>query len=65
MSVPFKRKTSSSAGRRRSHHALKKTGLKECPTCKKAVAPHQACAFCGNYNGREVVKIKEKKAKSA
>ncbi|HAM88258.1 TPA: 50S ribosomal protein L32 [Candidatus Falkowbacteria bacterium] len=65
MSVPSSRNTSSSSGRRRSHHALKQTVLKVCPTCKKAVAAHEVCAFCGQYKGREVVKIKEKKTKSA
>jgi hypothetical protein len=27
--------------------------------------PHHACPVCGTYNGREVVKIKEKKTKKA
>lgn len=64
MSVPKKRRTSSSVGRRRSHHALKSVNLSKCPQCGKAVRPHQACAFCGTYQKQEVIKIKEKKAKS-
>jgi hypothetical protein len=27
--------------------------------------PHHACPVCGTYNGREVIQIKEKKAKKA
>jgi large subunit ribosomal protein L32 len=64
MSVPKKRRTSSSAGRRRSHHALKTVTLSECPKCKKPVRPHMACAFCGTYKEKPVIKIKEKKQKS-
>ncbi|MCU0680121.1 MAG: 50S ribosomal protein L32 [Planctomycetes bacterium] len=66
MSVPPKRRTASSARRRRSHDALKKTTLSACPKCGKATKPHMACAFCGTYKGKQVVKIKstnEKKKK--
>ncbi len=63
MSVPKKRRTSSSVGRRRSHHALKTVTLSKCPECGKAVEPHKACAFCGTYKKKEVFKIKEKQTK--
>ena len=63
MSVPKKRRTLSSAKRRRSHHALKKITLTKCSQCGKAVEMHSACSFCGNYKGREAVKIKVKKEK--
>ena len=58
MSVPKKRRTSGSAGKRRSHHALKTATINTCPQCKKAVRPHQACSFCGYYKGKEVIKTK-------
>ena len=64
MSVPKKRRTSSSVGRRRSHHALKQVSLVKCSKCGKPVEPHKACAFCGTYKGREVIKIKDEKTKS-
>lgn len=64
MSVPKKRRTNSSVGNRRSHHALKKKNLSKCPQCGKAIEMHRACSFCGTYRGREAVKIKTKKAKS-
>lgn len=63
MSVPTKRRTKSSALRRRSHFALKKINLGKCPKCGQAVMPHRACQFCGYFKGREIIKIKEKKAK--
>ncbi len=65
MSVPKKRRTSSSVGRRRSHHALKNVTLVKCPKCANAVKPHIACSFCGTYRDREIIKIKEKTTKSA
>lgn len=58
MSVPKKRRTSGSAGKRRSHHGLKSATINICPQCNKAVRPHQACSFCGYYKGKEVVKTK-------
>jgi large subunit ribosomal protein L32 len=63
MSVPKKRRTSSSVGQRRSHHALKKLTLTKCPKCEKTVAMHQACAFCGTYKKQEVIKIKDTASK--
>jgi large subunit ribosomal protein L32 len=60
MSVPKKRKTSSSIKQQRSHHSLKKQTLNSCSKCGQAVMPHTACSFCGNYKGRVVLKIKDK-----
>jgi len=64
MSVPKKRRTKSSVQQRRSHHALKKQSLAKCSQCGKALQSHKACAFCGYYKGKEVVKIKIKKTAS-
>lgn len=61
MSVPKKRRTSASAGKRRSHDGLKKTTLVKCSKCGQQSLPHKACGFCGTYAGREVLKIKAKK----
>ncbi len=58
--VQMKRRTKSETNGRRSHHALKQTTLNNCPKCGKAIKPHTACAFCGYYRGKEVVKIKLK-----
>jgi large subunit ribosomal protein L32 len=63
MPVPAKRRSRSKARRGRAHFALKKIKLNCCPKCKKAVLPHTACAFCGNYKSREAIKLKVKKVK--
>ena len=63
MSVPKKRRTKSSVGKRRSHHKLKKVTLNKCSKCGKSVEAYRACSFCGFYKDREVIKIKEKTTK--
>jgi len=65
MSVPKKKRTKSSVGQRRSHHALKGVTLTKCSKCGKAVKQHSACEFCGNYKGKEVLKVKGPKKKEA
>jgi len=47
--------------RRRSHLALKKRTLSACSHCKKMIAPHTVCKYCGFYKGREVVNVLAKK----
>ena len=51
MSVPKKRKTPSKTKKGRSHQALKKIDLIECPKCAKPVPKHTLCSFCGKYKG--------------
>jgi len=59
--LPKRKKSKSRAGNRLSHNALKPPALDYCPQCHSPKLPHHACPVCGTYNGREVVKIKEKK----
>lgn len=60
MSVPKKRKTSSSTRQQRSHHSLKKKTLGVCPKCSQAIKPHCACSFCGYYKNKIVLKVETK-----
>lgn len=55
MSVPTKRLARRKKHNRRSHFAMKKVILTQCPKCKKATLPHRACASCGYYRDRKVV----------
>ena len=61
MGTPTQKRTKSSAKRRASHFALKKTILNNCPKCGKPVLPHRACEFCGTYKGKQVISLKSKK----
>ncbi len=61
MSVPKKRRTKSSVGKRRSHDSLKKIKLSLCPKCKKSIIAHTACGNCGTYKGRQILKVETEK----
>jgi large subunit ribosomal protein L32 len=59
-----KRKTAKARqGERRSHLAISPASLMNCPQCNSPKLPHHACLTCGNYDGREAVKIKSPKKK--
>lgn len=55
-----KRKTSKGRrNRRRSHDALQKPALVECPSCGEMMRPHRVCLNCGEYQGRAVFEIED------
>jgi large subunit ribosomal protein L32 len=55
MAVPKRKTSPSKRNMRRSHHALTPTKFQECPNCGELKLPHNMCAACGHYNGREIV----------
>jgi large subunit ribosomal protein L32 len=55
--LPKKRYPKARKGKRRSHLALKLTGLTQCPQCGTMRRPHHACPTCGHYKGREAVVV--------
>ena len=55
MAVPKRRTSRSKRNMRRSHHALSPASSQECPNCGELKLPHNMCASCGHYNGREVI----------
>ena len=58
MAVPFRR-TSKTKKRMRRTHLKKEVGaLTTCSKCGATLRPHRACTKCGNYNGKEVLKVK-------
>jgi len=54
MSVPKKRRTSSSRKRRASHRALLIKQPTKCPNCGVSLRPHHGCTKCGLYRGRDL-----------
>lgn len=58
MAVPKRKKSPSRRNMRRSHHRLSPASHVECPNCGEQRRPHNVCASCGYYDGREAVKAK-------
>ena len=55
MAVPKRKTSPSKRNMRRSHHALSREAHADCPNCGELRRPHNICASCGFYDGREVV----------
>ncbi len=60
MAVPKRRSSSTRRDRRRSHLALDKVNVVNCPNCGASRLPHRVCPACGYYDGVQVVKPVEK-----
>jgi large subunit ribosomal protein L32 len=56
---PKRRHSKSRTSKRRTHDALSKVQSTRCPQCQEMKLPHQVCANCGYYNGRQVRAVKE------
>lgn len=59
--LPKRKYPKARQGKRRSHLALKPTGLTRCPNCRNPRLPHTACPTCGFYKGVAVVEVKAAK----
>jgi len=59
MGVPKKRTSKSRRDRRRAANNKVRHAVQVifCPKCKEPVLPHRACAACGFYAGRKVMKV--------
>ncbi len=60
MAVP-KRRTSASKRdmRRAANEKIVAPNVIPCPNCGEATLPHRVCPTCGQYKGREVVRVEE------
>jgi large subunit ribosomal protein L32 len=60
-----KRKYAKSRQReRRGHMKIETPSMDTCPQCHSAKLAHHVCPTCGNYNGREAIKIEAPKKKT-
>jgi large subunit ribosomal protein L32 len=60
MGVPADKTTKMKRNKRRSHHALVPASLSNCSNCGEYKLPHLVCDTCGYYNGKEIIKAKDK-----
>ena len=61
MALPPRRHSTTRGRKRRTHWKLKTPNLIPCPQCKQLKPSHQVCPSCGQYKGKEVIKIEVKK----
>lgn len=59
MAVPKHKTSKSKRDKRRTHQKVEALNLSKCSQCGEVKLPHNACAACGYYKGREVIKNKE------
>jgi len=59
MATPKRKTSPSRRNMRRSHDALSKAAMSQCPNCGDMMRPHHICPHCGHYKGRDVVVSKE------
>ncbi len=64
MGLPSKQRTSRSKRERASHFALKTKTSGKCEKCGSTTTPHRACASCGHYRGRQVIKVEKRAARA-
>ena len=59
MPNPKRRHSKSRRGKRRAHDFLQTVTPGICPNCQNPKPPHQACAKCGFYKGKQVMEGEE------
>lgn len=57
--VPKKKIPRRRRNNRRSHDHIRVPQLGPCPQCRQLKPTHRVCPYCGTYNGRQVLAIKE------
>lgn len=63
MPVPKKRRSHTRQANYRAHYKITPPELSTCPACGAMVLPYNICQSCGQYQGSQYLKIKDKKAK--
>jgi len=63
MALPKRRHSHARTAQKRAHLALAVPRYVVCAKCEAPVMPHNVCRKCGSYQGRQVLKIRERKSK--
>ena len=64
MAVPKKRRSKAKKRTKRACWKIDLPNLRPCTSCGSLVVSHRACLVCGQYKGRQVIQLKQKKAES-
>lgn len=59
MAVPKNKVSKARRDKRRANWKLTAPNLVECPQCHALKMPHRVCPNCGQYKGKEVIKIED------
>ena len=60
MAVPKRRQSASKRDKRRAQHdRITPKQYITCENCGDVALPHRACAACGFYKGRQVMRVKD------
>jgi large subunit ribosomal protein L32 len=57
--LKWKTPRSKTRSRRAANWKLNPVTTVDCPQCKQAKLPHFVCQFCGFYDGRQVIQVKD------
>ena len=58
--APPRRISKTRKRKRRTHYKIAAPGMMLCPNCGEMKLSHAVCKACGFYDGRQVMKVKEK-----
>ena len=59
MAVPKNKTSKARRDKRRANWKLDVPNLVECPQCHELKMPHRVCPACGQYKGKEVIKVED------
>ncbi|MEE1350727.1 MAG: 50S ribosomal protein L32 [Clostridia bacterium] len=59
MAVPKNKVSKARRDKRRANWKLTAPNLVECPQCHELIMPHRVCPNCGQYKGKEVIKVED------
>ena len=59
MAVPKNKVSKARRDKRRANWKLTAPNLVECPQCHALIMPHRVCPNCGQYKGKEVIKVED------
>ena len=59
MAEPKNKVSKARRDKRRANWKLTAPNLVECPQCHELIMPHRVCPNCGQYKGKEVIKVED------